>query len=345
MLNTLPSTLAASFWMPEGASTYAGEIDRLFNFILYLSIFFFVLIAAMMALFIWRYRHRPGGPEHGQPTHSTALELTWTIIPTILVVIIFYGGFKSYLRMSVAPPNAYEIQVTGRMWNWSFTYPNGHTDSELHIPVNTPIRLVMTSEDVIHSFFVPAFRIKRDLLPQRFNKLWFQAHQTGTFDIYCAEYCGTGHSVMRGQVFVQEPGEFRKWLEEAAKWELRMTPVQAGQMFYEKRGCVQCHSIDGSRIIGPSFKDFFGRQVVTADGKSLLADENYIHESIVDPGAKISAGFDNVMPSFKTSLREQDIAAIIAYLKTISQHHKGDPTAAATQPAATTRPAQENKPN
>lgn len=328
------------FWMPKRASTVSGDVDNLFNFIMWLSIFFFLLILVLMVVFVWRYRHRKGDDpsRSSRAGHSTALELTWTIIPTVLVVIIFYFGFRGYLDMAVAPPNAYEIQVTGRTWTWSFTYPNGAVTNELHVPVNTPIRLVLTSDDVIHSLYVPAFRVKKDAVPGRFNKMWFTATTPGIYDLFCAEYCGRDHSEMKTVAVVHPTVEdFRHWLEEASKWEGRMTPVEAGKMLYERRGCTSCHSLDGSRGQGPTFKDLFGSPRPLASGQTLTADENYLHESILYPTAKMVAGYAPVMPSFAGSLREPDVRAIIAFLKTQSVNFKGDPSELNAGP--TTKPA------
>ena len=336
------------FWMPPRASTVSGDVDNLFNFIMWLSIFFFVLIMVLMVVFVWRYRHRRGDDpsQSSRGSHSTALELTWTIIPTILVVIIFYYGFRGFLDMAVSPPNAYEIQVTARTWSWTFTYPNGAVTNELHIPKDTPIRLVLSSDDVIHSFFVPAFRVKRDAVPGRFNRMWFTATMSGTYDVFCTEYCGRDHSEMKTKAVVYETmDEFRKWLEETARWEGRMTPVEAGKMLIEQRGCVSCHSLDGSRGQGPTFKDVFGSQRPLTAGPAAVADEDYIRESILYPSAKIVAGYPPVMPSFAGSLREEDIRAIIAFLKTQSVNFKGnleELNAAATQPA--TKPAAPGQP-
>ncbi|MGE5612452.1 MAG: cytochrome c oxidase subunit II [Bacillota bacterium] len=331
-----------AFWMPERASSVAGDVDWLFRFILGISVFFFVLIVVLMILFVWRYRYREGKQQPAATSHNTALEITWTLIPTILVIVIFYYGFRGYLHMSVVPPNAYEIQVTGRMWNWSFTYPNGHVDSELHAPVDTPIRLVLSSDDVIHSLFIPAFRIKKDAVPGRYNRFWFRATQIGTFDIYCAEYCGTNHSRMLTKAIIHDTTDFQNWLAKASNWETQMSPAEAGRMFYERRGCMQCHSTDGSRLIGPSFKDLFGHEVSYSGGKKLVADENYIRESIYEPAAKIVDGFDNVMPSFKSSLSDKDVTALIAYLKSISAHYKGSLAGPTTAPV--TAPASGGQP-
>lgn len=324
MLTALLANSGASYWMPEDASTVAPAVDNVFNFIYYLCLFFFVLVTVLLVLFVMRYRHRRGQERTATAGHSTALELTWTIIPTILVLVIFYFGFRGYLDMAVEPPNPYEINVTAQMWSWSFTYPNGHVDDTLHIPVNTPVRLVLSSKDVIHSLYVPAFRVKRDVVPGRYNRFWAQATRTGEFDLYCAEYCGVNHSTMLSKVVVHEHEDFKKWLEVASNIHGRMSPIEAGELLSKRFGCGQCHSVDGSIIKAPSFKDLFGNKVPLATGQTVEANEEYIRESIYFPLAKVHTGFQPVMPSFQGQLKEEDVGAIIAYLKSISTHYKGD---------------------
>jgi len=325
---TMPFAILAQsgggLWMPPKASTHAGDVDFLFHFILWLSVFFFLLVTALVVVFVWKYHHREGVKHEATADHSTALELTWTLIPTVLVCIIFYFGFRGYLQMGVIPSNAYEIQVEGRMWSWQFTYPNGHVDPELHVPANTPVRLVLSSADVIHSLYIPAFRVKKDAVPGRYNKTWFEATELGTFDLYCAEYCGTNHSTMITKVVVHEPSDFKVWLEKASNWETRMTPVEAGKMLITSRGCTVCHSETGNVLIGPSFKNLFGYERQFTDGSRTVADENYIRESIAEPGKRVVSGFANAMPAFQ--LKDQDMRAIIAYLKSLSDKAPAEAT-------------------
>ena len=307
-------------WMPVQASTGAPAVDRLFFFILWLSVAFFVLIVGLMVLFVVRYRRRAGrtAPD-ASPSHNTALELTWTIIPLILVIVIFAWGFKVFMDMSTPPGNAYEVLVTGQKWKWLFTYPNGHVDENLHVPVDTPVRLVMTSEDVIHSFYVPAFRMKKDVVPGRYTKAWFRANKTGEYQVYCAEYCGTSHSDMLSMVVVHEPGGLESWLEKAADFLNTMSPAEAGAKLVAQRGCAQCHSVDGRGGIGPSLKGVFGHQVQLVSGPPLVADEDYIRESILEPQARVVAGYQPVMPTYKGRLKDAEITAIIEYLKVLAQ--------------------------
>jgi cytochrome c oxidase subunit II len=331
-MNGLLGQSSGGFWMPPQASSVAGDVDGLFSFILWITIIFFLLNTALVTLFVIKYRYRPGREQAERaPSHSTALELTWTAVPTVLVLIIFYFGFRGFLHMSVMPPDAYEITVNAKMWNWSFTYPNGHTSPELHVPYNVPVRLVLTSEDVIHSFYVPQFRVKKDAVPSRFNRLWFQATERGTFDVYCAEYCGQMHSQMRAKVVVEDIDAFKKWLEDQSNWEKRMTPVEAGKMLINNNGCLQCHSQDGTIKNAPSFKDLFGKQEPLTDGSTVLVDEAYLRESLIDPAAKIVSGFRPLMPSYRPQLKDRDLNAIIAYLKTISTNFQSAvPTSAPT---------------
>jgi len=323
------------FWMPPDASTIAGDVDGLFTFIFWITTFFFLLVLALLVALVLKYRYRKGVREEPEyaPAHSTALELTWTIIPTVIVILVFYFGFRSYLHMAVTPPDAYEIQVTASMWNWSFTYPNGYVGNELHVPVNTPVRLILGSRDVIHSLFVPQFRVKKDVVPGRYNQFWFQATQLSPsdgFDLYCAEYCGQAHSEMRSRVFVHEMSDYKKWLEDASNWEKRMSPVQAGEMLVKSNGCIQCHSLDGNAKNGPTFKDLFGKDEPMADGSTVRVDENYMRESLYDPAAKVVRGFTVQMQSYRGRLRDRDMDAIIAYMKSISGNYKAT-TLPATQ--------------
>jgi cytochrome c oxidase subunit 2 len=307
-----------TFWMPSQASTTAPAVDALFHFIFWLSVFFFLLIVGLGVLFVIRYRQREGR-EHPEasPTHNTALELTWTFIPLAIVIGIFAWGFKVYLDMNVAPANSYEILVTGQKWKWLFTYPNGHVDENLHVPVDVPVRLVLTSEDVIHGFFIPAFRVKKDVVPGRYNKTWFRASKAGEYQLFCSLYCGTSHSDMMAKVVVHEPGGFERWLEEASNFLTKLPPAEAGAKLFLSRGCAQCHSVDGRAGVGPTFQKLFGSHVPIKNGDAVTADENYIRESILEPQAKIVAGFEPVMPTFKGKLKDQEITAIIEYVKTL----------------------------
>ena len=339
MLHSILADANSSYWLPVRASTQAPDVDNLFNFVLWVCVFFSVLILALMVLFVIRFRHRPGVTRDVSGGHNNTLEITWTVIPTIIVIAIYYWGFKGFLHYVVEPPAAYEITAIGRMWNWSFQYPNGYISPELHVPPHTPVRVVLRSEDVIHSLFVPSFRIKKDVVPGRYNRLWFNATTPGNYDVYCAAYCGTNHSTMLSRAVVHnDMADFKAWLTKNSDWRLTKSPIQAGEMFYNQRGCAQCHSINGTIITGPSWRDMFGSTVPLADGTSVLADENYVRESILEPAAKIHRGFPNVMPSFKGALKDEDIDAIIWFMKSISKNYKGDLSAGNVQPEEKTQP-------
>lgn len=312
---------AGQFWMPPAASTSAGEVDAVFNFILWLSAFFFALIVGLMLLFVVRYHRRRAARAEPSPRHNTLLELTWTIVPLLLVMVIFGWGFKVFLDLNTVPADAYEVQVTGQKWKWLFTYPNGHVDENLHVPIHRPVRLVMTSEDVIHSFFVPAFRVKRDVVPGRYSKLWFEATRAGEYDVFCAEYCGSSHSDMIAKVIVHPEGEFEAWLAKEADVLSKLPPAEAGARLYKIRGCAQCHSVDGSAGIGPTLSGLFGEAVPLVGGGSVVAEENYLRESILEPQAKVVAGFQPVMPTYKGRLTDAEITALIAYIKTLQKAH------------------------
>ena len=304
--------------MPAGASTFSSGIDSLFNFIVWGSTLLFFAIVAITLYFIVKYRRRHAGHNYNGPhvTHNTFLELAWTVPPLILVTIIFYWGFSDFLKMSVAPQNGEEIRVVGKKWLWQFEYKNGtKTLGELVVPVNTPIKLIMSSEDVIHSFYVPNFRIKRDVLPNRYTTQWFQAKRVGNFQVFCTEYCGDGHSEMLASVRVLSHKDYVKWLKEAGSVSPDMPLDQVGEKVYAAKACITCHSIDGSAKTGPTWKGLFGSTRKLVGGTSVVADENYIRESIKNPAAKVVEGFGPVMPPYEGLLSDREIDGVIEYIK------------------------------
>ncbi|HYW78541.1 MAG TPA: cytochrome c oxidase subunit II [Thermoguttaceae bacterium] len=314
---TLWAQAHGSFWLPPQGSTTAGAVDTIFNLIFWISAFFFALIVSLLIFFVVRYRRREGVEPGKTASHNLALELTWSAIPFALVVLIFYQSVIVYMDVRTAPREAYEIRVIGQKWKWSFRYPNGYVDENLHVPVGEPVRLLMTSKDVIHSLSIPDFRLKMDLVPGRDTKTWFNAVQPGTHDLYCTEYCGTGHSSMLASVIVHPSGQFKTWLEGAANFLDTMAPAEAGELLVQRRGCLQCHKMDGSRLIGPSFKGIFGEQHRFTDGSSVLVDENYIRQSILEPSAKIRESYRDEMPTYLGILSDDEIDAIIAYIKSL----------------------------
>lgn len=308
----------STFYMPEAASNVAQEVDRLYYFIHWVSVFFFILVVALMTYFVIRYRRRSDTETTPDYSHNTVLEVLWSVIPLLILIVIFFWGFGTYMDIRVSPGNSYNVYVTAQRWSWQFQYPNGISSSgELVVPVNQPIKLTMSSRDLIHGFYVPDFRIKQDVLPNRYTSLWFQANAVGTHDLYCTQYCGTGHSTMRGTVRVVSADEFSKWVQTGGIDVSKLTLPQFGAALYRVKGCISCHSVDGSPRIGPSFKGIFNQPVKLTDGTSVTADENYIRESLMVPGAKIVAGYPNIMPSFQGQLKDKETNALIEYIKSL----------------------------
>jgi cytochrome c oxidase subunit II len=303
-----------TYWMPPAASVNVDDVDWLFYGILGISIFCFAGITVAVVWFTWKYRKRPGHKAEPSEAHNDTIEITWTVIPSIVCVIIFIFGWRGFLDLNTPPKHAYEIQVVGEKWNWTFRYPNGWVDSNLHVPVNEPVRLVMRSKDVLHSFYIPAFRVKQDVIPNRYTKLWFEATRPGIYRLYCAEYCGTEHSAMKRLVVVHPSGGFKQYLEEAEQVLLDMPPVKLGKYLYETRGCAQCHSLDGSAKTGPTWKGVWGQSHPTSAGP-VTVDENYVRESILEPNAKVRTGFNAVMPTFKGQLKDEQIDGLITFIK------------------------------
>jgi cytochrome c oxidase subunit II len=310
-----------SFWMPPQDSTIAPDVDRVFYFVYAVSVFFFLLIVLLMTAFVIRYRFRPGVEQEPAPNKNTFLELLWTFIPIVIVIVIFYEGFRTYLNERIAPQQAYEIQVTAARWSWTFTYPNGHQDGELHVPAGEPVRLVMSSRDVIHSLFIPDFRVKQDIVPGRYTKAWFNAPEPGNHLLLCAEYCGTQHSDMHTVVVVHGSGDFEAWMNNAENFMKNLSPPEAGKILYQRLGCSQCHSVDGTAGVGPSFLGIWGQTHEFTNAPPTVVDENYVRESILEPSKKIRRGFNDQMNTFKGQVSDEQINALIAFIKSMK---KGD---------------------
>lgn len=306
------------FVLPKQASVLAPGVDGLFWFITFINVFFFTLITVLIFVFVRRYRRRSPNEITPHITHNQKLEIAWSVIPLMIVIGIFFWGFHGYVSAQVAPANAIEIQATGKKWVWQFEYPDGmRTLNEIHVPVNRPVRLVMTSEDVIHSFFVPTFRMKKDVVPGRYTEEWFTATVPGVHQVFCTEYCGKGHSDMLAKITVDDEKAYQKWLIEGDESLKTMPLPELGKMVHENRGCATCHSLDGSRGQGPSWKGIWGATHQMADGTQVKVDENYIRESILEPQAHVVAGFEPVMPTFKGMLRDREILGVIEFIKTV----------------------------
>lgn len=304
-----------SFWMPPQASTIAADVDDLYDFILWLNIIFFVLITVGTIWMVLRYRRKSAEQlATSQIAHNTAYEAVWTFGPLILVAVVFVWGVRVFMNQAVAPEGAYTVQVTAKKWSWTFTHPNGAVvPGELEVPANRPVKLVMASQDVLHSFFVPDFRVKQDVVPGRLTSLWFEAKEPGEHQIFCTEYCGKDHSRMLAKVKVI-PADLDYRGPQTGKPQ-DVAFEDWGKQLYTKFGCSACHSLDGSKGVGPSFKGLYGRQESITGGTSVMVDENYIMESIYDPQAKIVAGFAGAMPTFKGQIDAEGIQGIIAFIK------------------------------
>ena len=305
-----------------GGSTFTDSVDPVWNFLFWTSVFFTALIVALMVLFIVKYRQKDKNDRGQGPAHSTPLEITWTAIPLVLVLAFFAVGFRGYVDMSSIPDegSAEQVIVEAYKWGWNFQYvtESGVVNSNtLYVPNDRPIKLILQSSDVIHSFYVPAFRIKKDCVPGRYNQTWFMPTKNGEFDLFCAEYCGQAHSAMITKAVVMDPGAYRAKLAELND-PTATPPLELGKQIYENAGCAQCHSTDGSAGQGPSFKNLYGREEVMADGTELVADGDYIIESIEYPMAKIVAGYQPVMPSYKGRFKDAELRAFVEWTKSIS---------------------------
>ncbi len=304
--------------MISGATGLSGRIvENVFLYIAAISVFLLVLITFLMIYFVVRYR-RNKNPKPEDIEGSLWLEITWTIVPTILVLTMFYYGYTGFSTLRKVPEGAMKVKVTARQWSWLFEYENGVKTDELKVPVGRPINLLLTSQDVIHSFYIPAFKIKQDAVPGMVNHLWFKPIEVGTYDVLCAEYCGLQHSYMLTKVTVVPEEEFNQWyqkgIEERAA---KIIPPRGIQLFREK-GCHACHSVDGTPLIGPTVKGLFGKTVtVLTDGRerTVVADETYLKKSLLEPNADLVKGFPPIMPSQKGLMTDEELEGIITYIK------------------------------
>lgn len=303
----------------QRVSHIAGQVDDVFIFIAVVGLFFFVVTQGFLLYFAVKYRRTrvEGEVETPYITGNHILEIIWIVIPSLGVLAIFIYGFLVFQNMRTVPAGSMEINVTAGQWLYRFRYPDGRTVvNEVRVPVGKPVKFIMNSTDVIHGFYLPAFRVKTDILPGRYTYLWVQPEREGRYDIYCTEYCGTGHSIMRAVMVVMGEKEYRQWME-GRRGEKAEPTTAKGEELVEKSGCVACHSLDGTDKIGPTLNGLFGRKISFSDGTVVVADENYIRESLMEPNAKIVKGFPPIMPTFRGVLTDEDVAAIIAYIKTV----------------------------
>ena len=301
-------------FFPEQASNFARNVDTLFSFILLTCLFFSVLVTLLIILAALKYKRKTVG-EVGSADHGNmVLEVGWTLIPLVIALGMFAWGAAVYVNYRTAPKDTLDIYVVGKQWMWKLQQPNGRKEiNELHVPVNRNIKLIMGSEDVIHDFYVPAFRVKMDVVPGRYNTMWFRPTKIGKYHFFCSQYCGTNHAVMGGWVTVMDPAEYAAWLSDEGG---DLNPVAAGEKLFSQLACNTCHLPNGTGR-GPSMNGVYEGKVALADGSTITADEAYIRESILQPKAKIVAGYQPVMPTFQGLVTEEQIMNLTAYIKSL----------------------------
>lgn len=306
---------------PEQASTIAASVDGLYIFLIGITVFFSGLIFILLLYFTVEYHRHPTRIHDSHVGTRNWLEVVWIAIPFAIVMVVFVWGAKLYAMVMLAPPaNALEVYAIGKQWMWKFQHPGGQREiDELHVPVGHPVRMIMASQDVIHSFYVPAFRLKMDVVPGKYTSIWFEASQPGEYHLFCAEYCGTSHSGMRGRVVALPPAQYQEWLRSNRVIE---PMAAAGARLFQQMGCTMCHGEAASQQ-GPALTRLFGSSVRLASGEMVTADEAYIRESMLYPRAKIVAGYEPVMPTFQGQLSEEDLTQLVAYMKELGRQPAG----------------------
>jgi len=316
--NLPKSPPSPDFWMPKSASVTTEHVDWIWDFMVWTSAVSAILILGAMIYFCFKYQAKSriaNELAEKSTDHNTTLEVVWSVIPLFVVIALFVWGFQGFVQLRTPPANSFEIRATGQKWKWLFEYPEGVVDDVLHVPVDRPVRIVINSTDVLHSLFIPNFRVKMDAVPGRFTDLWFNATETGEFPIFCTEYCGTSHSDMLSRVVVHPAGGYEKWIEKALLPDPSIPPAKRGEILAQKQGCLTCHSVDGTPKLAPTWKGLYGKSEGTSAG-SVTVDENYLRESILDPQAKIVSGFGPSMPPY-SKLKDHQIADLIAYIKSL----------------------------
>jgi len=320
-------------FLPEQASSFAADVDHLHYFVMMTTVIMAAAVGLCALLFFAIYRRKSEAQTtpHIEPT--LMIEAAFVSVPLILFLLWFAVGFRQFVEQDNPPADAIDVYVMAKKWMWKFNYPDGpNAVNVLRVPAGKPVRLLMTSQDVIHSFFVPEFRVKKDVNPGRYTQTWFTATIPGKYQILCSQYCGAGHSIMRGEVIVMPPAEYEAWLANLKRGipntqDGTPTPIEGvaaatslveqGKKIALEQGCVKCHTVNGERHIGPSWLDMYGRHEKMKTGEMITVDEGYMTESIMDPAAKIVDGFDNVMPSFQNKLAGPEIAALVEYMKSL----------------------------
>jgi cytochrome c oxidase subunit 2 len=321
---------------PVEGSTGAHEVDALYFYLIAVSAVFTIAIFICVMVFAIKYRRRSPYEVPKPIEGSWFLETLWSVVPMLIGISMFVWGAKVYFDHAVPPRNALEIFVVGKQWMWKLQHPEGNREiNELHIPIGQPVKLTMTTEDVIHSFFIPEFRVKRDVVPGRYNNIWFQAIRPGTYHIFCSQYCGTQHSAMIGHVYAMTPDDYQNWLAGGGDQSM----AKRGEALFQQLGCSSCHNLDGQGRC-PNLRGVFGNTVLLRGGGQVIANEAYVRESILFPEAKVVAGFEPIMPTFQGLVNEEGLLQLIAYIKTLSTR-AANPSVPLTSPprGRTTTPA------
>ncbi len=309
------TALAQSRFMPPQGTEISVQVDNLYAFILWVSLLACVILIGGMIYFVYKYRRRTEHDKTPYISHNTFLEFLWSFIPLVIFLGVFGWGWIIYHQMRTMPENALEVHVTGYRWAWDFNYKSGKVSTgELVVPVGQPVKLIITSRDVLHSFFIPSMRIKQDAVPGRYTALWFNATKTGDYQVFCTEYCGDSHSRMLARMKVVSVPEYETWIQEN---DAALPMVERGQKIYNGK-CVACHSVNGIKGAGPSWKGLWGAKGHEVEDGAVDVDENYITESILYPNAKIAKGYPKgVMPTFQGALKDEEVSALIEFIKTL----------------------------
>ena len=316
---SLASALAPIPIRPPAASTIAEGVDKLHFTLTGITLFFTVIIFSTIFFFMIKYRRQSEDEVPPEIEKNVPLEILWTGIPTLICVVLFFWSASLYIQNARPPDASTEIFVVGKQWMWHLQHPEGVREiNELHVPVGVPIKLTMTSEDVIHDFYVPAFRVKKDVLPGRYSSLWFQATKTGTYHIFCGQYCGADHAQMIGWVYVMEPSDYAAWLSGGASHE---SMAQAGERLFTQLGCVTCHVTDNTGR-GPSLVGLYGKAEKLRSGETRLVDEALIRQAIVFPNSVILPNYPPVMPTFQGQINEEQVLQLIAYVKSLGMQER-----------------------
>jgi len=318
-------------FVPESASTESGKVDAIYFYLSGVTVFFTLLIALAIIFFVIRYRRRSPHEVPRPIAGSHRLEMLWSVIPFVIAMSFFVWGAQIFFRNARPPTDALEVYVVGKQWMWKFQHTTGQREiNELHVPVGRKIKLIMATEDVIHDVYIPAFRIKADVVPGKYTTEWFEATKPGRYHLFCAEYCGMNHSGMGGWIVVLEPTEFDNWLSGNA---VSQTAASSGRQLFQTLGCAACHGANGEGGRGPALLKVFNSQVLLDSGQTVRGDESYIRESILNPQAKIAAGYGPIMPTFQGVVNEEQMIQLMAYLKSMGSSPASAPGTAGAAPS------------